>query len=55
MNQAKRRFGLVVLNYTVTSKNTHIFVKDDCERNIIPLGIGLVAGRTAHAFNPAEA
>ena len=49
--EAKRRFGLVVLNYIVTSNHTHIIMKDDCEHNIIPQAIGLVAGRTAQEFN----
>lgn len=49
--EAKRRFGLVVLNYVVTSNHIHLIVKDDGERNIIPQSIGLVAGRTAQEYN----
>jgi len=49
--EAKRRFGLVVLNYTATSNHTHLILKDDREHNIIPQAIGLVAGRTAQEFN----
>lgn len=49
--EAKRRFGLVVLNYVVTSNHIHLIVKDDSESNIIPQSIGLIAGRTAQAYN----
>jgi putative transposase len=49
--EAKRRFGLVVLNYVVTSNHIHLIVKDDGETNIIPQSIGLVAGRTAQEYN----
>ena len=49
--QAKRRFGLVVLNYTVTSNHTQIIMEDNCDHDIIPQAIGLVAGRTAQEFN----
>jgi REP element-mobilizing transposase RayT len=49
--EAKRRFGLVVLNYVVTSNHIHLIVKDDGESNIIPQSIGLIAGRTAQEYN----
>ena len=49
--EAKRRFGLVVLNYLVTSNHIHIIVKDDSENRIIPQAIGLIAGRTAQEYN----
>ena len=49
--EAKRRFGLVVLNYVVTSNHIHLIVKDDSKQRIIPQAIGLVAGRTAQEFN----
>jgi putative transposase len=49
--EAKRRFGLVVLNYTVTSNHIHLIVKEDGESRIIPQAIGLIAGRTAQEFN----
>ena len=49
--EAKRRFGLVVLNYTVTSNHIHLIVKDDGDRNVIPQSIGLIAGRTAQVYN----
>ena len=49
--EAKRRFGLVVLNYVVTSNHIHLIVKDDSDQKIIPQAVGLVAGRTAQEYN----
>lgn len=49
--EAKRRFGLVVLNYVATSNHTHLIVKDDSDQKIIPQAVGLVAGRTAQEYN----
>jgi putative transposase len=49
--EAKRRFGLVVLNYVVTSNHIHLIVKDDSENKIIPQAVGLIAGRTAQEYN----
>ena len=49
--EAKRRFGLVVLNYVVTSNHIHVIVKDDSDHQIIPQAIGLIAGRTAQEYN----
>ncbi|WP_319523233.1 transposase [uncultured Desulfosarcina sp.] len=49
--EAKRRFGLVVLNYVVTSNHIHLIVKDDNDFNIIPQAVGLIAGRTAQEYN----
>ena len=49
--EAKRRFGLVVLNYVVTSNHIHLIVKDDNDKKIIPQAVGLIAGRTAQEYN----
>ncbi|MFO7644963.1 MAG: transposase [Desulfosarcina sp.] len=49
--EAKRRFGLVVLNYVATSNHIHLIVKDDSDRRIIPQAVGLIAGRTAREYN----
>ncbi len=49
--EAKRRFGLVVLNYVATSNHTHLILKDDSEHRMIPQAIGLIAGRTAQEYN----
>jgi REP element-mobilizing transposase RayT len=48
--EAKKRFGLCVLNYAVTSNHIHLLVKDTGV-DVIPRSIQLVAGRTAQEFN----
>jgi len=48
--EAKKRFGLVVLNYTVTSNHIHLLVKDT-EKAVIPQSIQLIAGRVAQQYN----
>jgi putative transposase len=49
--EARRRYGLVILNYTVTSNHIHLLVVDDGNREVIPGSIQLVAGRTAWEYN----
>ena len=49
--EAKKRYGLVILNYMVTSNHIHLLVADDGDRRTIPYSIKLVAGRTGQAFN----
>jgi putative transposase len=49
--EAKKRYGLLILNYTVTSNHIHLLVVDDSDRDVIPNSIRLVAGRTAQEFN----
>ena len=49
--EAKKRYGLVILNYTVTSNHIHLLVVDDMGRDVIPNSIKLVAGRTGQEFN----
>ena len=48
---AKRRNGLIILNYTVTSNHIHLLVVDEGERDVIPDSIKLVAGRTGQEYN----
>jgi len=48
--EAKKRFGLKILNYTVTSNHIHLLVYDG-KVNIIPKSIQLIAGRTAREYN----
>ncbi|ODS33041.1 MAG: hypothetical protein SCARUB_01803 [Candidatus Scalindua rubra] len=48
--EAKKRFGLRILNYAVTSNHIHLLVIDS-DREVIPKSIQLVAGRTAQEFN----
>lgn len=49
--EAKRRYGLIILNYTVTSNHIHLLIQDDKVREIIPQSIKLVAGRIGQEFN----
>jgi putative transposase len=48
--EAKKRYGLCVLNYVVTSNHIHLLVKDTGE-NVIPRSMQLIAGRTAQEYN----
>ena len=48
--EAKKRFGLRVLNYVVTSNHIHLLVIDSGP-DVIPKSIQLIAGRTAQEFN----
>jgi len=48
--EAKKRYGLSILNYTVTSNHIHLLVFDN-EKDTIPKSIQLLAGRTAREFN----
>ncbi len=49
--QAKKRYGLQVLNYIVTSNHIHLLVSDSKKPSIIPDAMQLVAGRTAQEYN----
>ncbi len=48
--EAKKRFGLCVLNYVVTSNHIHLLVKDTGE-GVIANSMQLIAGRTAQEYN----
>lgn len=48
--EAKKRFGICVLNYMVTSNHVHLLVKDTGEY-IISQSMQLIAGRTAQDYN----
>ena len=48
--EAKKRFGLSVLNYIVTSNHIHLLVKDT-GKDVIPKSMQLIAGRTAQEYN----
>jgi putative transposase len=52
--EAKRRFGLCVLNYMVTSNHIHLLVKDT-GAGVIAQSIQLAAGRTAQEYNRRKA
>ena len=49
--EAKRRYALTNLNYTVTSNHIHLLVVDDKGSDVIPSSIKLIAGRTGQEFN----
>ena len=44
--EAKKRFGLSVLNYMITSNHVHLLIKDTGP-NVIADSVQLIAGRTA--------
>ncbi len=52
--EAKKRYGLCVLNYVVTSNHIHLLVKDTKEL-VIPESIQLIAGRTGQEYNKRKA
>jgi putative transposase len=49
--QAKKRYGLTILNYMVTSNHVHLLVFDTGKRDVIPKSMQLVAGRTGQEYN----
>ena len=49
--QAKKKYGLCVLNYALTSNHIHLMVFDKGKVNVIPDSIHLVASRTAQEYN----
>lgn len=52
--EAKKRYGLCVLNYIVTSNHIHLLVRDRGEGEISQ-SIQLIAGRTAQEYNQRKA
>ena len=50
MYEAKKRYGLCVLNYIVTSNHIHLLVLDT-GKNVISDSMQLIAGRTAQEYN----
>lgn len=51
LREARKRFSLQILNYTVTSNHVHLLVKDNEEAKSISSAIQLVAGRTGQEYN----
>ena len=49
--EAKKRYGLKILNYMVTSNHIHLLVVGDDRRDVIPKSMQLIAGRTGQEFN----
>lgn len=48
--QVRKRFGLCVLNYNVTSNHIHLLAKDT-GADTIPKSVQLIAGRTEQEYN----
>jgi len=49
--EAKKSYGLSVLNYMVTSNHVHLIVSDNGHRETIPRSIQLVARRVGQDYN----
>jgi putative transposase len=52
--EAKKRFGLSVLDYTVTCNHVHLLIKDSGP-NVIAESMQLIAGRTGQEYNQRKA
>ena len=48
--EAKKRYGICILNYMITSNHVHLLVRGTA-KDIIPSSMQLVAGRTAQEYN----
>jgi putative transposase len=44
--EAKKRYGLSILNYTATSNHIHLLVADDKGRDVIPESVKLIVKRS---------
>jgi putative transposase len=49
--EAKKRYGLVILNYMVTSNHIHLLVYDNDKPRTISNSMQLIAGRTGQEYN----
>ena len=49
--EAKKRYGLQVLNYMVTSNHIHLLAVDGGNRDVLPRSLQLVASRTGQEYN----
>jgi putative transposase len=49
--EAKKRFGVSILNYSVASNHVHLIMKNAKGRDAIPRTMHLVAGRTGQEYN----
>ena len=49
--QARKRYGLAILNYMVISNHIHLLVVDTGKRDVIPKSMKLVAGRIGQEYN----
>ncbi len=49
--EAKKRYGVSILNYSVTSNHIHLIVRDHKGGEAIARLVQLIAGRTGQEFN----
>ena len=49
--EARKRFGLIILNYMVTSNHIHLLIVDGGAQDTLPRSIQLIAGRTGREYN----
>jgi len=49
--EAKKRYGLEVLNYAVTSNHIHLLVYSNHDLDAVPRALQLVAGRVGQEYN----
>jgi len=49
--EAKKRYGIRILNYAVTSNHIHLLVQDAGGHEVLPRTMQLVAGRTGQEYN----
>ena len=49
--EAKKRFGLTILGYMITSNHIHLLVIDDGPNDVISKSMQLIAGRTGQEYN----
>lgn len=49
--EAKKRFGVLILNYIATSNHVHLLLSDEGGEGKIPAFMQLVQGRTAQEYN----
>jgi putative transposase len=49
--EAKKRYGIVVLNYMATSNHIHLLIYDREGGEVIPKSVQLAAGRIAQEYN----
>ena len=49
--EARKRYGLSILNYVVTSNHIHLVVTDNGKREAIPKSMQYIAGRVGQEYN----
>jgi putative transposase len=49
--EAKKRYGLKILNYALTSNHIHLLLQDVSHKTVTSASMDLIAGRTAQEYN----